>query len=589
MAETTPAPVQIPLEALTLADKTKRIDQAQLFFARLAQSMESRARGTKNEAKQREVFQSAWEALDAYLGAFGQLQLTVEATALILFDDPVTPPNDLLDIAGRLRAEGMRYLTFLPGISSAELSAFADLMMTPSVAHASCADRLWEARLTHVKIEPAVAFPIPGMSEAAVTAEVGKIMERLFEALRQNTGDLRRFLQGDPDATAVRPDAPPGAVVIAGCPASTELKARLQDRIARDEAETFAKAVECLFRHLESGKADRLDAVERFLADLVDGRLRLNDLAAAAAIIQRIEALEYQPELAMTGYRLRCFLQGQISKPERLNLVSALLVQGKLEDPESVRACLRNLDAEAVAPLIDLLPSISIAENREIAREALVRAGKGTPEPFVAALKANQGETARDMLHIIDACDFTEKFACFEEALHGSDRALQLDALRLLSKPGNVESEPARRLLTGALDAGDAQLRLAALKGLQVVGGPRVGKALLDAMQSEAFGKRDFDERRLFFEALGSANLPATLPYLSQILSQKKKGFFGNARLREDKLLAIHALSKMAMIPAYKIIQGAAEDEANDGKVREDARAALTVMRRALFGGGAPA
>lgn len=587
MAETTPAPVQVPLEALTLADKTKRIDQAQLFFAELTQSVEARAQNTQSEAQQRALDQSAFEALDAYLSAFGQLQLLVEAKALVLFDDPVTQSSDLFDIAGMLHTEGIRQLTFLPGITSAELAKFADLMLMPPMPQASRADRLWEARLMHVRVEPAEAFPIPGLSEGAVTAEVSRLMERLFESLRQNAGDLRRFLQGDPDATTFRGEVSPGTLVIAGNPASDELKARLQDKIARDEAEMFDKVVDCVFRHLEAGRADRLDAVESFLADLVGSRLRLNDLAGVAAIIQRIEALEYRPELAMTGYRLRCFLQGQLSKPACLNPISALLVQGTLEDPESVRCCLNNLDVEAIAPLIDLLPSISLAENREITREALARAGKGTPEPFVAALKSDQGELARDMLHIIDACDFTEKFSCFEEALHSPSRALQLDALQLLSKPGNVEREPAQRLLIGALGASDAKLRLAALKGLEGVGGARVGKALLDVMQSDAFDKRDFGERQRFFEALGSINLPAALPYLSQILSQKKKGFFGNARLKEDKLLAVHALSRMVMIPAYKIIQGAAEDENNDGKVREEARAALSVMRRALFGGSA--
>lgn len=588
MAETTVAPLPVPVEALTLADKTRRIDRAQLFFARLAESMGARARNTQSAAKQRELHQQAFEELDAYLCAFGPLQLLVGEAALVLFGDPVTQSSELADIAGRLHAAGMHKLTFLPGIASDELSAFADLMLAPPAPQAWLADRLWEARLAHVQAMPAVAFAIPGMSEGAVAAEVGRIAEGLFEALRQNAGDLRRFLQGDPAASDVKGEALPCTAVIAGAPASEALKARLQEAIARDEAETFDKAIGCIFRHLESGRAERLEAVEAFLADLVDGRLRLNDLAGIAAIVRRVEGLEYRPEQAMIGYRLRCFLQGQLSKPERLNPVIALLVQGRLEDPESVRCYLGNLDADAVPPLIDLLPSISLPENREIAREALIRAGKGTPEPFVEALKSDRGEIARDMLHIIDACDFTEKFSCFEAALQSRDRALQIEALELCAKPENAVSEPARRLLIGALGAGEAALRLAALQGLKGVSSPRVGKALLDAMQSPSFAKRDFEERQRFFEALGNLNLPAALPYLSSILSQKKRGLFGHARQREDKLLAICALSRMVMIPAYKIIQGAAEDESNDGKVREEARAALAMMRRALFGGSTP-
>jgi hypothetical protein len=127
---------------------------------------------------------------------------------------------------------------------------------------------------------------------------------------------------------------------------------------------------------------------------------------------------------------------------------------------------------------------------------------------------------------------------------------------------------------------------MAALKGLLASGSTRVGSTLLEVMQQEVFEKRSLDERTAFFDVLGTLNLPVALPYLSQILSRKKRGFFGGSRLREDKLLAIRALSKMVLIPSFKILQGAAEDESNDNKVREEAKAACGTMKRALFGEG---
>ncbi len=585
MAEPTHAPVQTPTAALTEADKARRVESARHFLELSAQSLAAQSKGDLSPSKRRELNEKAFEALNAYLLPFGALQLDVAATAFSLHDEPLAQEGVMAEIAGRLHAEGARQIVFLRGMTASELASLSDNVLTPTAqTHGTHAERLWEARLRHVRIEAAWARSFPGMKAREVEAELNRLSKHLFEEMRRHAQDMHRFLQHNPDETSFTGSVPPGHVVIAGCPASVELKARLQDAIARDEAALFSRAVDALFSNLEAGRFERLEDLERFLADLVDERLRLHDLSSVAQLIQRIEALEHRSETAMNGYRLRCSLQGVLSRPERLKPVCALLVQGKLLDPESVRSYLVNLDSEAISPLIELLPSISLAENRALAREALARAGKGAPGLFVTAFKSAKGETARDLLRVIDACDFVEKFACFEEALRGQHGDLKIDALELISRPGNIETETARRLMANALNAGDAQLRLAALEGLRKVGDARVGKTLLGAMQSAVFDKRDFDERKRFFEVLGSLNLPTALPFLSQLLAQKKKGLFGNARLREDKLLAIHALSQMALIPAYKILQGAAEDSENDSKVRESAREALATMRQALSG-----
>ena len=587
MSETTLLPSQIPAEALTLSDRMKRVEQAQTFFAELTKCLASRARGEADSDAQKfsTALQRAFAPLESYLTSFGQMPLLVEGNALMMFDNAVCQSAEPVSIAGRLGGEGICQLTFMPGIALDELNRFSRAITAP-LGRTACADLLWEAGLPHILLDFAEEFAVPGMSPASVSAEVNRVMESLFGALRENTGDLRRILQGDPAETEFHGEIPPKTVVIAGCPAGEDLRSRVQASLAETEAAARQRALDRVFDLLESGKSDRPDSLEKFFTGLTDMLLREGDLAGIGAIVRRISAMEYESALAMTGYRLRCALQAQFSKPERLNVVCALLVQGELDDPESVQLYLNTLDDSAVVPLIELLPSISAEENRRLVRSALSRAGKGLPDPFVAAFRSGKGQIVRDMLAIIDECDFPEKFDCFGEALQGRDKALQLEAVSLLAQKKNLASEQSVKMLCGALKSDQAAIRMAALKGLQECGSSRVGSALLEVMQQDVFDKRDHDERRTFFDVLGTLNLPAALPFLSQILSRKKRGFFGGARLREDKLLAIHALSKMMLIPSYKILQGAAEDESNDGKVREEAKAACAAMKRALFGEG---
>ncbi|GEM_PF-1613622 len=588
MSEPTLLPSQIPVEALTMSDRMKRVEHAQTFFAELTKCLAIRARGDaeKDGQKFRAALQRTISPLEKYLVSFGQLAVLVEESALMMFDNAVCQSVEPVSIAGRLGAEGVCQLTFLPGMTMDELERFAGAITAPASRAASCTDLLWEADLPHLRLDYAEEFSIPGMTPAAVSAEVSRVMECLFSALRENTGDLRRILQGVPEETEFHGEVPPKTVVIAGCPADEALKKRVQASLEENEDTLRQKAEDRVFDLIESGRSDRPDSLEKFFTGMTDIFLREGDLLGIGSIVRRVSAMEYESALAMTGYRLRCALQGHFSKPERLNVICALLVQGKLDDPESVQLYLNTLDDSAVPALIELLPSVSVDENRRIIRQALARAGKGLPEPFVTAFRTGKGQLVRDMLAVIDECDFPEKFACFEEALQSNDKTLQMEAVSLLSREKNLSSEQAVKMLCSALKSTEAAIRMAALKGLLASGSTRVGSTLLEVMQQEVFEKRSLDERTAFFDVLGTLNLPVALPYLSQILSRKKRGFFGGSRLREDKLLAIRALSKMVLIPSFKILQGAAEDESNDNKVREEAKAACGTMKRALFGEG---
>lgn len=577
----------VPIEALTTSDKTKRIDQAQLFYAECVRTLAARAVADSGHESPgyREALHKAYAELTKFIDAYGPLPSLVEGDALTLFDDPVCQSREPVSMAGKLSAEGVVQLTFMPGFDEEELGRFLVGMLARNDKGLSTCNRLWESDVPHLVLDFSEEFALSdGSTPQAVGSEVNQVVERLFGALRENTADLRRFLQGKPENCEFHGEVPFGVTVIAGQPASDALKARCQTSIAKADEAVLEKAVDLVFQLVRDKQTDRPDSLEAFFTDLVDSMLRRGALAQVGGVIQRIGALEYESELAMTGYRLRCALKSLLSKPERLNVISALLVHGELDDSESVQAYLNTLDDEATQPLIELLPSVTVAENRTLLRSALVRLGKDNGSLIVSAFRESQGQQAKDLLFVISECDLPERFQCCEEALQRDDISLQLDAVSFLSSEKNLRSEQSFKILSHLIQTGSPKVRVAALAGLSSSGNPRLGNVLLTLMQDPAFAKRDLEERQRFFEALGSLNIPLALPFLSQLLAQKKKGFFGGGRIREDKLLAVRALSKMALLPSFKMLQGAAEDSSNDSKVREEAKVACASLKRVLFG-----
>ena len=97
--------------------------------------------------------------------------------------------------------------------------------------------------------------------------------------------------------------------------------------------------------------------------------------------------------------------------------------------------------------------------------------------------------------------------------------------------------------------------------------------------------KKDINERKAIFSALGQMDAPETTEYLKDIL-EAKGGFLAKRGLEDLKLLAIGALESAPSTTSLQSLLRVAQDKKKNSKeIRATANAAALRIKSKLLGG----
>ena len=434
--------------------------------------------------------------LSQLLGRSGALKFDVTSRALHHESAAVYTSRTRDDnLPATLHRDGIRALTFLPGLEAHELDAFLDQIlrvMAPGSDGDDLVTLLWESNLSSLVID---SVPFEGEIDGGSEEEEAHAPAPWPS---QGAGSA-------PKATATEPRSDDWQ--IAERPGSAEeaferLEARSSEECTRFMAAYHAEAGQSLVEAviqvstdaLESAKDEDRVELAAFLPRVVREAMSLGEWASARRGLGLLRVCD--PRWTATAF----FSDAGGSDLLTRKSVAALDLQGDLEVAEFL-ALAEDLGPESVDWLMHVLAESQQKRARRPLARTIGALTKAQPERVLPWMSDARWYVVRNAVHILGWIGGDE-IAGYLRAIAGHpEMRVRREAVATLSQ---CTPPVARPILLSMLDGAEPRVFTLILQQLCVVPHREVRERLLSLLRHSGFHQRSEDERRAVYMGLAS-------------------------------------------------------------------------------------
>lgn len=507
---------------------------------------------------------------------FDALRFVVGQNKILFHGEPVYESADPEESLARiLFRDGLREIAFHIGFDRTELTRFVALFRG-ALAHERADDLvtlLWDAELPHLTYmavdeiidADAERDAVPDEFDSEFMTSLDFELD-LMEPEDEPTGgaareavaaasEIQKNLRGSDQSNLLTLDP-------------EEVRGLMREISDEDPAALSARIVDTLLEmlRLDPDPAARdtvLQTLERSLATLVAQR----QFRVAARLLSGVDAIAGQePSFADQMATARANLAAAAGELAQMELISEVLERGVKSEFDEVMEFLEALPASGVGALLTLLRRAGNARVQKRLFERLALLPAGCAVELALALDDTNPAIVVGLLQVLAQLGERSVVRAIQPMTSHADPRIRQEALATLSILGDAG---ARASLAAALRDPDTRLRLAAARSLGALGATGVN-ALLNAVLARDFEQKHLDERRAFFEALGSTGSPEVLTLLRHLM--EKKPLLNRQKAEEGRICAVEALARLAHPSAQLLMEAALKDPAP--RVRSAAAAA---------------
>ncbi|HXF95915.1 MAG TPA: HEAT repeat domain-containing protein [Gemmatimonadales bacterium] len=493
----------------------------------------------------RAAFRQIWQATD-------DLALDVSETDLRWEDHVVySQPNKGESIAWTLYKDGVRSVTFKPGVEEQEIVRFLNVLQQAKNLQADAPEDL----LTLLWSEDFqfVSYTFRELaSEDAVPIEKGETIPAA------SPHEVRQALQAE---------APPRQGLVSIEDFDTTLYFLedkeidyLRQEVEREYSQDLRRNVlGMLFDLLElqtyaTVRAELISIVENFIPYLLgaaDFRSVAYVLRESRVVLQRARELIPEHRQALEA------LPGRLSQAEALSqLLQSLDEATVYPSEEELAELFQELTAEALLTLMGWLPRLTNERVRDLVQRSAERLAQAHAAEVLKALAADDPAIQIEMVKLAGRLKLAGAPEGMGRLLERGDRSVKLavvEALVAIGSPG------AMRLLEQAVEDGERDVRIAAVRFLGQRGHRNVFPRVEAAITGGKLKHADLTEKMAFFEAYGSLGGAAVVPTLERLLLAK--GLLGKKEDPETRACAAMALGRVRTPAARAVLEKAREDK----------------------------
>lgn len=344
-----------------------------------------------------------------------------------------------------------------------------------------------------------------------------------------------------------------------------------QVRPLRDEVLEIVAAI--LSAEEEPGAFhDSAAAFQRF----VELALEEGDIARANELLARLRSIAARKAGERTEFKVIAEeVIREIGRPSFLGQIAPVLNSHPEMDPAVLINFLVQLGPAAAPSVCDLLGQINHMRQRRALCEALAISCRDDVDVLIGRLNDSRWYVIRNVVYVLGRIAHQGVERALDRALHHEDVRVRKEAVRAL---GNIESPTSRAFLISAFRDPDAGVRVQAAMTLAQRRDDRAAQSILGAIQAPEFSRRDANERRAFFEALGRSGSDGLVPKLEEMLT--KGGLFRSGS-EEERMNAALALAWLATPMAQTVLNR--EVESKREPVRRAVEEALETVRSAAL------
>jgi len=518
----------------------------------------------------RQSFQGLWNETD-------RLTLVVEEERIRLGDEEVYRAEGRSEsLAFLFYKDGVREITFLPGIESAELEKFLGVLQSARKLVPEGDDLLtvlWDRDLQFFEykyvdfLAEGVDLPVPGQG-ATREALQGVIDGELAVSVGEDRAESLAAGEGTDPARSVRQDDF-NPTLYALDPREVEvLRRELHKEVYRD---LRGEVLSALFDRLEeSDKPTRQTEILQILGTLLPNFLSRGGLNAATRVLEELRRLESQPDVFDDERRaLSRSLLDAVSSPQAIDELIQSLYDGSIRaSPQQLSAFLRFLRAGSISPLLRAAETVDHKELQAVLRAAVHGIAQRNREAVVRLLEAPDPIIVAGAARLAGAIQIAEAGPALAGLLAHPDPTVRLAAVEAAQ---SLKASTAAGALLHTLDDPEREIRIAAARALGMLRYAPAAKHLQEILGSKEIRNADISEKLAFFEAFGRIGGEGAVGFLDKMLHSR--GFFGKKEPSEMRAAAAVALGKASVPAARDSLQKAIRDE--DPVVRTAANRAL--------------
>ena len=494
----------------------------------------------------RAAFRQIWQATDDLVFDVGETELRWEDNVVYSQDQR----NE--SIAWTLFKDGVRSVTFRPGVEETEIVRFLGVLQQARNLQADAPDDL--LTLLWAQDFQFVAYTFRELaSENAVPIEKGETIPST-----QPT-DIRHHVQEE---------APPkreGLVSIDDFDTTLYfLEDSEVDYLKKDVDREYSQdlrrnVLSMLFDLLElqtygTVRAELISIVENFIPYLLgagDFRSVAYILRETRAILQRAREIIPEHRKTLEG------LPGRLSQRDALSQLLQSLDEAAMHPTEEELAELfQELSPEALPTLMGWIAKLHNERVKDLVQAAAARLAQANAGEVLKALRSEDSGAQLEMVKLAGRLKLPGAPDGMEPLLASSDRPLKLAVVEALTA---IASPSALRLLERAIDDDDRDVRIAAVRFLASRGYRNAAARVEAIVSGSKLRNADLTEKMAFFEAYGALVGAKGIAALDKLLVAK--GLLGKREAPETRACAAMALGKIRTPEARAVLERAAQDK----------------------------
>jgi HEAT repeat protein len=454
------------------------------------------------------------------LRAHGAIKLSFTASDVMLGDASLYPARSREDnLALPFFRDGIRALTFTPGIEPSEVESLLDRLMRVTSRDAGEEDLvtlIWDAHLPHVDVDyvstdgdvdSGAGGDEPEPDDAPVAPWPASTTEGAAAAAPPAGADSATTVRSDDRATGLVPGDLESEFTKIEAEADG-LAARFQQEFRTEyEVSTVRATLVLMSDCLETGAGEH-DRVElaRFLPRVLHEAVALGlwDEARAALVLLRLCA---SPEWSLAAFTRELELPTSVTTSGAV----AQLDQQDARGLQEFLAFASDLGETAVEWLMRVMAESQQQRGRRALAKAIAELVRANPERIAPWLADDRWYVVRNVVHILGWIGGDAIAGLLRSAAAHPEPRVRREVVAALEQVGVDQARP---LLFEMLAVTDTRVFCSVLHQLSAARDAGAARRLLDLLKDSRFEARPAEEQRAIYSALGSTAEDDLIPEL---------------------------------------------------------------------------
>lgn len=577
MSERDTGPVEAATGELGWDEADLPVDAVRSLFVTLAKAFRAYQLYDENNPVRRRFVDTLRNELAALWSEMDKLVVSIDEDHIYLERAEVYSSETRNDsLAFLFFKDGVRELTFLPGIERDELERFLGVLQKARKLVPEGDDLLtvlWEEELEFLQYQY-----VDLLAEGIALPEAGP---------GNSPGELQAALQAEDEEIAAEaeaaasggaaPDAPQpvkqddfNPTLYALDPREMEtLRAELQKEVKRDIRSDVLKA---LFDRLEEPhNRERQSEILGILRSLLPNFLSRGGLVAATNVLRELGRLETVDGVFDEPRRSASMtILDEISAPEAIEELIRALYNGTIRASSAqLGGFLQFLRGGALAPLLRESETVEHKELQKVLRKSVQGiAGRNRPA-VLTLLEEGDPVIASAAARLVGEMQITEAGPRLALLLEHADGAVRVAAIEAATA---LKASVVAGHLEKTLEDPEREVRIAAARALGELRYSPAAKKLSAIVKSKQIRSADITEKLAIFQAFGMTAQGDGVGLLGELLN-KKGGILGKKESTEIRAAAALGLGTIGSAEARTALEQATRDE--DPVVRSNVNRAL--------------